>query len=92
MQLLNSMPEHLPIAELTSKIDILSSRLQFLGAGVTEEDKVAVLLKGLEKEYDTIVQLIQMQDIQSISYSVVVEKLKDFTVKHPNEGRIAEEG
>jgi hypothetical protein len=69
----------LGIVELVAKIDLLSTRLESLKVTITDEEKLAVLLSGANGECEAVVACLELADENSaISYSMAVEKLKDF--------------
>ena len=73
----------LNLIDLITKIDVLCSRLEFLKVDVSDEDKLAILLSGADRKFDPVIAVIEMieDDNNGTSYSMAVEKLKDFDTK-----------
>jgi hypothetical protein len=74
-QLYNCINGVLELGELVAKIDLLCSRLQFLEVTIGEQEKLAVLLSGARKQFESIVVIIEMSaGLEELKYSEVVEK------------------
>jgi hypothetical protein len=74
--------KHLSLSDLVNKIDVLSSRLEFLGEEVRDKEKLAVLLCAASRNFDPVVAILELSDETTpILYSFAVEKLKDFDTR-----------
>jgi hypothetical protein len=76
--------KHKKVATFASEIEYISARLENMSVKVTEEERLAVLLNGLPKEYFSVATTLELNE--AITFKQAVGTLADFQLRLKAEG------